>query len=138
MGVGEAIMTPFHVTAGVALLFVGAVLAIGGTWRGVRGSVRRNPDLSRAMALIQGLRVAILGLCVAGAGAGVLWEIEGLVTLSAIIALQELRETTFLLDMVAAQARGEEAVHWFGMARVPPPMRLTLPKFQIPNSRFQT
>jgi hypothetical protein len=134
----EAIMTAWNVIGGTALMVVGAALAIGGTFRGVAGSRARQRDLSRTLSLIHGLRVAILGLCFAGAGAGLVWSIDGLVTLAAIIALQELRETTFLIDTVAAQVRGEEAVHWFGMARNPPPMRLELPRFQIPDSRFQT
>ena len=131
-------MTSFELIGGTALIGIGAALAIGGTWRGVAGSTTRQRDLSRTLSLIHGLRVAILGLCVAGAGAGLVWSIDGLVTLCAIIALQELRETTFLIDTVAAQVRGEEAVHWFGMARVPPPMRLQLPRFQIPDSKFHT
>lgn len=121
-------MTSLHAVAGTALLIIGVALGVAGTWRAIRGGGPRYPQLSRALALIQGLRLAILGLCIAGAGAAFLWNIKGLATLSAIIALQELRETTFLLDAVAAQVRGEEAVRWFGMARVPPPMRLSLPR----------
>ena len=121
-------MTSLHAVAGTTLSMIGAALAVVGTWRAIRGGGPRHPHLSRALALIQGIRLAILGLCIAGAGAAFLWNVKGLATLCAIIALQELRETTFLLDAVAAQVRGEEAVRWFGMARVPAPMRLTLPR----------
>ena len=121
-------MTSLHALAGTVLLIIGAALVAAGLRRSIRGGGPRHPQLSRALSLIQGLRLAILGLCTAGAGAGFLWNIKGLAMLAAIIALQELRETTFLMDVVAAQVRGEEAVRWFGMARVPPPMRLSLPR----------
>jgi len=81
-----ALMIPF----GLAMLVVGIR-------RGAAGVRRYDHDPPRALALLRGFRISIVGLCLAGLGAGLFWDIGWLIGLSLIIGGEELLESTVVI-----------------------------------------
>ena len=57
----------------------------------------QNKDPDHALTFVQGFRIMIVGLCVAGLGAGWLWDSRWLVGLSLIIGAEELLESSVII-----------------------------------------
>jgi hypothetical protein len=75
----------------------GLVMLVLGFRRGAAGMRRHHRDPPRALALLRGFRISIVGLCLAGVGAGLLWDVGWLVALSLIIGGEELFESTIVI-----------------------------------------
>lgn len=56
-----------------------------------------DTDPGRALTLVRGFRIGITGLCLAGIGAGWLWDAEWLLGLSLIIGGEELLESSVII-----------------------------------------
>ena len=57
----------------------------------------RSTDPGHALTFVQGFRIMIMGLCVAGLGAGWLWDSKWLLGLSLIIGAEELLESSVII-----------------------------------------
>jgi hypothetical protein len=84
-----------HVPA--LMIPAGLAMLVLGIRRGSAGLRRYHRDPPRALALLRGFRISIVGLCMAGVGAGWLWDIDWLVGLSLIIGGEELLESTVVI-----------------------------------------
>jgi len=76
------------------------VLGIGGAvWSAARGvaRARRVRDPLRALAIMQGFRIAIVSLAVAAIGAAWWWQIGWLFVLALVIGGEELLESTVVI-----------------------------------------
>ena len=97
--------------AAFALMGAGVWLVVRNVraWRRAANTMR---DPERALWLARGFRVGIVGLCAMAAGAGWYWDIYWLIVLAAVIAGEELLETTVLVmalrDATRRQASHEE------------------------------
>jgi hypothetical protein len=95
------------------LIALGLAIAIHGAARGVSRARRIARDPGRALAIMRGFRRAVVGLALAGIGAALLWQIPGLLTLSLLIAGEELLESTVMIVALAkdelAQAETQRA-----------------------------
>jgi hypothetical protein len=81
---------------------------IGAVWSGRRGVLRarRLRDPERALAIMQGFRLAIAGLALAAIGAAWWWELGWLFGLALVIGGEELLESTVV---IAALKHGPRA-----------------------------
>ena len=86
-------------TSQLAALLIpfGLAMFVLGIRRGAAGMRRHRRDPPRALALLRGFRISIVGLCLAGVGAGLFWDIGWLVGLSLIIGGEELLESTVVI-----------------------------------------
>jgi hypothetical protein len=84
------LIAPLMLAAGLAIALVSA-------YRGAIEASRWPRDPERALAIMRGFRRAVLGLAIAGVGAGWLWEVRGLVTLSLLIGCEELLESSVMI-----------------------------------------
>lgn len=84
-----------HVAA--LMILVGLAMFVMGIRRASVGVRRYHRDPPRALALLRGFRISIVGLCLAGVSAGWLWDIGWLVVLSLIIGGEELLESTVVI-----------------------------------------
>jgi len=80
-----------------ALLIVAG--CAGAVWSGHRGvsRARRLRDPARALVIMQGFRIAIVGLGVAAIGAAWWWQIGWLFGLALVIGGEELLESTVVI-----------------------------------------
>lgn len=93
------------IEAGWRVYPAGAIVAGGVTFAifGVRRGMRRARGLAdprRALELMVGFRLAVVGLAVAGFGVAWMWSIGWLGALSAIIGGEELLESSFVIATV--------------------------------------
>jgi hypothetical protein len=75
----------------------GLAMFVLGIRRGAAGLRQYHRDPPRALALLRGFRISIVGLCLTGVGAGWLWDIGWLVGLSLIVGGEELLESTVVI-----------------------------------------
>jgi hypothetical protein len=78
------------------LIILGIVGAVWSAHRGV-ARARRVRDPLRALAIMQGFRIAIVGLAVAAIGAAWWWQIGWLFVLALVIGGEELLESTVVI-----------------------------------------
>jgi hypothetical protein len=90
MGVLAAVAT----IAAVILMAVGPAVAWSGVRWGATGPHRRMRDPDRALGLVRGFRITIVGLCLTAVGAALYWQIGWLLVLSLIIGGEELLESS--------------------------------------------
>jgi hypothetical protein len=88
----------------VALLVVGLGVAVWGLHGGVAGARRAARDPGRALALLRGFRVGVIGLALAGLGAAWWWQLGWLAALSLIIGGEELLESTVIITALRSGA----------------------------------
>jgi hypothetical protein len=86
----KTVLAPILTTLGLALF----VWSLG--W-GTYTTRQQERDPGKALALVQGFRVGIIGLSLAGIGAGWLWHSHWLLGLSLIIGGEELLESTVII-----------------------------------------
>ncbi len=91
------------------LLVLGLALAVWGGCHGVSTAQREVRDPRRALALLQGFRILIIGLALAGIGAAWCWEIGWLLGLSMIIGGEELLESTVVITALRHETLREGA-----------------------------
>ena len=82
----------------LALLVVGLGAAVWGMRRGIAGARRAPRDPWRALVLLRGFRIGIIGLALAGLAAAWCWQLEWLSSLSLIIGGEELLESTVIIN----------------------------------------
>lgn len=107
---------------------IGFAMLVLGIRRGVAGMRRHRRDPPRALALLRGFRISIVGLCLAGVGAGLFWDIGWLVGLSLVIGGEELLESTVVITAMA---------HGVG-PRTPNPGSRSIPYFWEPTSGIRS
>ncbi len=88
------------------LIAVGLAVTVWSVSRGVCGAGRHVRDPMRALALLRGFRVGIIGVSLAGVGAAWAWQLGWLLGLSLIIGGQELLESSIV---IATLRRGGRA-----------------------------
>ncbi len=81
-----------------SLLMLAGVLV---AWRGLRQEVRahRLPprDIAKALTMVRGFRVAVVGLALVALGAAWAWQIAWLAVLSLIVGGEETLETSLVV-----------------------------------------
>lgn len=94
-------------TSHLAALLIpfGLAMFMVGVRRGAAGLRRYHRDPPRALALLRGFRISIVGLCLAGLGAGLFWDIGWLIGLSLIIGGEELLESTVVITAMTHPVR---------------------------------
>lgn len=95
-------VAPLLIPFGLAMLVVGIR-------RGAAGMRRYHRDPHRSLALLRGFRISVVGLCLAGLGAGWFWNIGWLVGLSLIIGGEELLESTVVIAAMTHPVRPRSA-----------------------------
>lgn len=88
------------------LIVAGLTLATWSVRHGIAAARREARDPRRALALLQGFRIAIVGLALAGLGAAWCWQLGWLLGLSLIIGGEELLESTVVITALHHGARG--------------------------------
>lgn len=94
------------------LIAIGLSISVWGVGRGIAAAHNEPRDPGRALAILRGFRVGVVGLAMAGIGAAWCWHLGWLLGLSLIIGGEELLESTVV---IAALRRG--AAH--GVATAP-------------------
>jgi hypothetical protein len=95
---------------GAVMLPAGLALLVLGIRRAAAGVRRYHRDPPRSLALLRGFRISVVGLCLAGVGAGLLWNITWLVGLSLIIGGEELLESTVVITAMTHPVRPRSAL----------------------------
>jgi hypothetical protein len=89
-----------HDISALVLMGLGVVLMLSGLWWGVTSVRRRHEDPPKALALLRGFRVGVVGLCLSAYGAGWWWRLDWLMTVSLVICLEELAESSFYIAVL--------------------------------------
>jgi hypothetical protein len=87
-------MTTIASSFAVTAVVVGVIIALQGGRRALAAARTLRLDPERALGILRGFRIAIVGLCLAGGGVGWLWEINWLVALSIVICGEEVLESS--------------------------------------------
>lgn len=95
-------LAPWLIPCGLAMLVLGIR-------RGIAGMRRYHRDPPRSLALLRGFRISVVGLCLAGLGAGWFWDVGWLVGLSLIIGGEELLESTVVITAMSHPVRPRSA-----------------------------
>jgi uncharacterized membrane protein HdeD (DUF308 family) len=93
---------------GALLLALGVMVLVWSLRRGVLAARRHDRDPMRALALIQGFRIGVIGFTLALIGIARLWQIGWLFGLALVICGEELLESTVF---VAALRHGVRQRH---------------------------
>ena len=84
--------------ASVVAIALGALLLAGGVKREIESHRRAVTDMQKPILMVAGFRIAIIGLCLIGLGAGVLLGLTWLWVLALIIAGEETLETSIVVS----------------------------------------
>ena len=87
-------MTQMSNSLPLAAVILGAIVAFIGARRGFAAACRLRLDPERALAILRGFRVFIVGLCLAGGGVAWIWEITWLLWISVVICGEEVLESS--------------------------------------------
>lgn len=79
------------------LMGLGAVLLLWGARRGMKAAQRLQEDPPKALGIVRGYRIAIIGVCLSAYGAGWWWRIDWLMTVALVICLEEIAESSFYI-----------------------------------------
>jgi len=79
------------------LIGLGALLLLWGIRQGIRTARGQREDPPRALGVMRGFRIAIIGFCLGAYGAGWWWRIDWLMTVSIVICLEEIAESSFYI-----------------------------------------
>lgn len=80
------------------LIVVGLTFATWSVRQGIIAARRAARDPGRALALLRGFRMGVVGLALAGIGAAWCWQLGWLLGLSLIIGGEELLESTVVIS----------------------------------------
>lgn len=86
-----------HYSLAFLLMGVGLILLFWGVRRGMRAAQQLREDPPKALGIVRGFRIAVIGLCLSAYGAGWWWRIDWLMTVAIIICLEELTESSFYI-----------------------------------------
>lgn len=92
----------------VLLIVVGLTLFASGARRWFRGG-RGRGESRRVLSMIQGFRVGIIGLALAGVGIGLLTDRTWVLILSLAIAGEEILETSIMIAALKSEQRRRTA-----------------------------
>ncbi len=81
----------------LVLMGLGTLLLFWGTRRGARAARRSHEDPPKALGIVRGYRIAIIGVCLSAYGAGQWWRIDWLMTVAIVICLEEIAESSFYI-----------------------------------------
>jgi len=87
-------VNPIATYLAVTAVAVGVIIAHLGARRALAAARDLRLDPERALGILRGFRVAIVGLCLAGGGIGWLWDIHWLVAISIVICGEEVLESS--------------------------------------------
>ncbi|MFN8557542.1 MAG: hypothetical protein U0531_09415 [Dehalococcoidia bacterium] len=87
------------------LTMAGALLTLRGARRCTDGLRRPYRDPTRALTFVEGLRLAIVGLALAGVGAAWAWTVPWLLALSLAVGGEEALETSIAVGALRRAAR---------------------------------
>lgn len=79
------------------LMGIGILLVLWGVRRGAGAAQRLRTDPPKALGIVRGFRIAVIGLCFGAYGAGLWWRIDWLMTVAIIICLEEIAESSFYI-----------------------------------------
>jgi hypothetical protein len=79
------------------LMGVGTCLLLWGLRRGIHAWRRRSGDPLKALTLVRGYRIAIIGVCLNAYSLGWWWQINTLMTVALVICLEEIAESSFYI-----------------------------------------
>jgi len=79
------------------LMGVGTILLLWGFRRGIRAWRRHSGDPLKALTLVRGYRIAIIGACMNAYSLGWWWQINTLMTVALVICLEEIAESSFYI-----------------------------------------
>jgi hypothetical protein len=96
----QLLMLPWRVYPAAVLLLCGAGLVVAGirAGAGYRGRQQSSPEW--ALAYLYVFRRVVVGLALVGAGAGWYWQVPGLVGAGLCIAVGELLEATYYIEVM--------------------------------------
>ncbi len=100
---GGFIEPSWHAYPAAALLILGLAMTVWSLHWGATTARRQLRDPGRALGIVQGFRMGIIGLSLAGIAAAWLWHLQALLVLSLIIGGEELLESSVI---IAALKRG--------------------------------
>ncbi len=81
----------------VGSIALGALLVASGVKREIESHRRAATDMQKPILMVAGFRIAIIGLCLIGLGAGVLLGLTWVWALALIIAGEETLETSIVV-----------------------------------------
>lgn len=84
-------------TLACCLMGVGILLLFWGVRRGATAAQRLRADPPKALGIVRGFRIAVIGLCLGAYGAGLWWRIDWLMTVAIVICLEEIAESSFYI-----------------------------------------
>jgi hypothetical protein len=79
------------------LMGVGIMLLFWGVRRGTRAAQQLRKDPPKALGIVRGFRIAVIGLCLGAYGAGWWWRLDWLMTVAIVICLEEIAESSFYI-----------------------------------------
>ena len=79
------------------LMGIGTLLLLWGVRRGTQAAQRLHEDPPKALGIMRGFRIAVVGLCLCAYGAGWWWSLDWLMTVAIIICLEEIAESSFYI-----------------------------------------
>jgi hypothetical protein len=97
-------LTPAPIAA-IAIV-AGVVLLVAGVSSGLGQARRARRDPARALALMRGFRVALVGGCAVGLGSAWLWQSPVFVPLWLVILAEELLESSVVIAALRRAASG--------------------------------
>ena len=80
-----------------ALMGLGTLVLFWGIRWGVTRAQQLPEDPPRALAIMRGFRIAVIGLCLSAYGAGWWWRIDWLMAVAIVICLEEIAESSFYI-----------------------------------------
>ena len=114
------ITLPWRAYPATLLIALGLTAAVWSAIHGTRlAKSRRDPQ--RALAIMRGFRISIVGLAVAAIGLAWWWHIGWLFGLAAVIGAEELLESTVVIAALARGPSNSGGSSGAGAGRTSPP-----------------
>jgi len=85
------------------LMGLGVLLSLWGIRRGAHAWRRRSGDPLKALTLVRGYRIAIIGVCLSAYSLGWWWQSNTLMTIALVICLEEIAESSFYVAALKRQ-----------------------------------
>lgn len=95
--VAGLLQIPRQNAAALFFMGLGIMILLWGVQRGTQAAQRLHKDPPKALGLMRGFRVAVVGLCLGAYGAGWWWRIDWLMTVALVICLEEIAESSFYI-----------------------------------------
>ncbi len=79
------------------LMGIGVTLICWGFRRGIQAMRRQSGDPLKALTLVRGYRIAIVGVCLSAYSLGWWWRLNTMMTVALVICLEEIAESSFYI-----------------------------------------